>query len=332
MCLYFGVTANILGDFILRKPICTHYNGFQVTIFFEDGFYKISLIKRVSTDNSLKIKYHGDLTKLKPVAPQESDYVEYIDLLKHFEALGGFNYGIKKIDYREKLELSWYIGKEIFQDLKCILSFSQKYKLPKKKVLSESNLSSIFLIKKYIPEALIPYNFYREASEYMNQEEYRQAYLHYYMILEYCFADGKTGQNEQIKAFLGNPNYILALLQTIKLFKSDSNKDLFEMFYTEVIELDKIKNQNRINYVPNFSLQTITRLLYDYRGRLAHGLGRAIPYIFNQKSLHIVALFIGSISLLVCGNMQVYASVFTRKKQEYVNKYIDDLKLSLNLS
>ena len=53
-----------------------------------------SLIKLVTKDNSLKIKYKGKIDNLSPVVPEEADYAEYIDLLKHFEALGGFNYGI----------------------------------------------------------------------------------------------------------------------------------------------------------------------------------------------------------------------------------------------
>lgn len=330
MCLYFGIKAHIIGDFVLTKPISTHYSGFQVSIFIEDDFYKISLIKQVSKDNSLKIKYKGKIDNLTPVAPEEADYAEYIDLLKHFEALGGFNYGIKKILYRETLELIWYIGDEIFQNLKPILSFENIIPQPKKKILSASNLSSIFLLHKIIPNGIIPYNFYREASEYQNNEEYRQAYLHYYMILEYCFANGKSGQNEQIKSFLNNTDYLLALLQTIKHFKEHDN-DNYNILYNDVLELDKQKNQNKKDFVPNFTIQTITRLLYDYRGRLAHGLGRVIPYIFNERKLCTITLFLGSVYQSVCGNMQVYSSALTSKKEEDVSKHILELKDKLKI-
>lgn len=330
MSLYFGITTTIIGSFHIDQTVTTHYKGFQVSIFEENGTYKISFIKRVTRDSPLQIKYRGKANDLKPVVPDESDYADYLDLLKHFEALGGFNYGIRQVDYRETLQLTWYIGGDVFQNLEPILSFSKVYPKPKLKRFTQSNLSSIFLLHKIIPEGIIPYNFFREASEYYNRDEFRQAYLHYYLILEYCFSNGKTALKQQIDAFLNNNDFILALLQTIKCFY-DNDKPSYDAFYDEVIKLDAQKNQSIKDYIPVFSIETITRLLYDTRGRLAHGTGRVKPYIFNEALLQNTTRFISSMCFSVCGNMQVYASAFTQKKDEYVSNNISKLRKYLNL-
>lgn len=330
MSLYFGISSTIIGDIHIDNTVTTHYKGFQVSIFDENGTYRISFIKRVNSDSPLKIKYSGNTNNLQPVVPDESAYAEYLDLLKHFEALGGFNYGIREVNYRETLQLTWYIGGAEFQNLEPILSFSKLYPKPKLKQFTQSNLSSIFLLHKIIPEGIIPYNFFREASEYLNRGEFRQAYLQYYLILEYCFSNGKTSLKQQIDAFLHNNDFILALLQTIKCFH-DNDKASYDALYDEVIKLDAQKNQSITNYTPVFSIETITRLLYDTRGRLAHGTGRVKPYIFNEALLRNITHFISSMCFSVCGNMQVYASAFTQKKDEYVNNNISQLKECLNL-
>jgi len=330
MSLYFGITATIIGNIHIEQTVTTHYKGFQVSIFEENGTYKISFIKRVTIDSPLQIKYRGSMNDLQPAAPDESTYADYLDLLKHVEALGSFNYGIREINYKETLQLTWYIGGEVFQDLEPILSLSKHYPKPQLKQFTQSNLSSIFLLHKIIPEGIIPYNFFREASEYYNRDEFRQAYLHYYLILEYCFSDGKTSQQQQIDAFLSNNDFILALLQTIKCFY-DNDRPSYDVLYNDVLKLDNQKNQSKKGYSPIFSLYTITRLLYDTRGRLAHGTGRVKPYIFNEVLLRNTTHFIRSMCFSICGNMQVYASAFTKRKNEYVNNNISELKKYLNL-
>lgn len=330
MSLYFGITTTIIGDIYIEQRVTTHYRGFQVSIFDDDGVYKISFIKRVTEKSPLQLKYRGKINNLQPVVPEESAYIDYIELLKHFEALGGFHYGIRKINYTETLELTWYIGGAVFQNLEPILSFSKKSHKKKLKRFTQSNLSDIFLLHKIIPEGIIPYNFFREASEYYNRQEFRQAYLHYYLILEYCFSNGKTSQDMQIKAFLNNNDYILALLQTVKCFY-DNDKQSYQILYSDVVQLDKEKHQTKPDYIPEFSIKSITRLLYDTRGRLAHGKGRVEPYIFNENLLINITRFISNLCFSVCGNMQVYASAFTQRKDEYVRNNISELRKYLNL-
>lgn len=41
--LYFGLKAEIEGNFVLKEPITTHSKGFQISIFSEGEVYKISL-------------------------------------------------------------------------------------------------------------------------------------------------------------------------------------------------------------------------------------------------------------------------------------------------
>ena len=41
---YFGLKAVVKGDFILKEPIKAYNKGFEISLFIEDGVYKISII------------------------------------------------------------------------------------------------------------------------------------------------------------------------------------------------------------------------------------------------------------------------------------------------
>lgn len=237
--MFFGIKALIVGDFILKEPICTYAKGYKVSIFIEDGKYKISVIKLIPNDSPLQIHYKVSGEFTGPIAPDESTYEDYIKLLQDIEALGGLNYGITKIFYRETLELCWYTGTDIFQNLNLICSLQRKYTPSKKKVLSQSNLSSILLLKKLVPEAKVPYTYYREANVFLQNQEYRLAYVHFFMLLEFCFTT-HTKEKEVISDFIGSAELNLALLDTLK-----TTKDCF----AEVYENVKIKSLKDFNYL-----------------------------------------------------------------------------------
>lgn len=317
--LYFGVQAVVVGDFYLKAPISTHTHGFKVFISIEDGVYKILLLKKVDAFDRLKIKGIINNEYSLFLVPEEKAYDNYIQLLHHIEAIAGFNYGIRKILYQDTLELLWYVGNPVFENLTRISIAKQQFKQPKLRFLSESNLSSIVLLERVMPEAIIPYNFYREAMNYLTKREYRLAYLHFYMILEYCFISDNnfTWKNESY-TFEHNLDIEFAILQTIKLYKDHSFDD-FEWLTKSV--------RDRFKY---FTVGNVLKLLFRYRGEIAHGTKKSGHYSFNESELADITRFIHQICLTICGNMQVYCEAFTKSKNERLPARRDVLKMDLN--
>lgn len=320
--IYFAVKAQVIGDFLLTEPIKSHTRGFEVAIFIEDGVYKISVIKSVTATSKLNIRLkmtEGFLEPEQPHIPNKEDYKEYIELLQYIEAMGGFNYGITKILYKETLELVWYVGEEVFQNLKQVCIMKPKLNPKEPKILSTSNLSSILLLNKLVPDAIIPYNYYREANSYLENKDYRMAYLHFYMILEYCFSEGKTDRKAQIRNFINDDWLIFSVLDTIKLLK---NNDVVLYKWLQ----DKLLEKNK-----KFNVHDIIWLLFDYRGILAHGLKRSAKYVFDDEQLRPITRFLGSICFSVCGNMQVYCMSSQENKNKRVDERICVLKDELNV-
>lgn len=316
--LYFGVKATVVGDFCLKEPITTHTQGFLVSLFVEDGAYKISIIKRVGNNDALKLEnvHNGDsIVSL----PEETEYLDYIKLLQRIESIGGFNYGIRRILYQSTLEISWYYGGQVFENLITVLSLKKQYNQPRRKFLTQSNLSSITLLQRVMPDAIVPYNFYREALNYLKRQEFRLAYLHFYMILEYCFISDNnfTWKNESY-TFEHNLDIEFTILQTIKLYKDHSSDD-FEWLIKSV--------RDRFNY---FTIGNVLKLLFRYRGEIAHGTKKSGHYSFNESELSNITHFIHQICLTICGNMQVYCEAFTKSKNERLPARRDALKMELD--
>lgn len=314
--LYLGLKAEIVGNFALKEPIVTHSKGFQISIFLEDGVYKISLIKNIENNETLKYKY--DKVSNLLTFPEDKDMFEYIRLFQNIESIGGYNYGIKKIRYQDTLEIAWYEGNQLFQNLEPILSAKRKFKSPRKKLLSKSNLSSILLLDRVMPDAKIPYSFYREASNFYDNHEYRLAYLHYYMILEYCFIKGNNfSELTQISQYENNIEVVFAVLNTIKMYQ---DHDIAHFNWLTKTVKDRFGS---------FTLKNILKFLFRYRGEIAHGTKKAGQYLTDETDLINVTSFIHLITLTICGNMQVYCEASTKCKESRISQRIDELKKDL---
>lgn len=317
--MYFGVKALIIGDFVLNEPIFTHTNGFKIFIFLEDGDYKISVIKLIPEKGPLQLHYKISGEYKGPIAPDEKAYADYIKLLQDIESLGGLNYGITKIFYRETLELCWYSGKDVFQDLKLICSLKKQYNPPQKRILSQSNLSSILFLNKLIPDAKVPYTYYREANGFLQHQEYRLAFLHFFMLLEFCYTT-HTKEKEVVNDFCGSIDLNLALLSSLQSVK-DQSKDIYNWIVESVTK-----------QFQSYSLRTLYRFLFSYRGKLAHGSKKSSPFLFKEDDLRNITIFIGHVCLIACDNMQVYCmsseDYNNARKLERIEKYKKELSIS----
>ena len=254
------------------------------------------------------------------IVPDESNYRDYIQQLQSIESIGGYHYNVSKIYYKETLELMWLSGEEMFKNLELVFSVRKRYKPHQKKILSQSNLSSILLLNRIIPDASIPYNYFREANNYLHNREYRLAYLHYYMIIEYCYANGKFEQNAQISEYLQSIELCFAVLDSLATIKNE-----IPLQYSWLER--EVKNKYSL-----FTLKNILKYIYQQRGILAHGSLRSAKYVFNDDELHNITIFISQICMLICGNMQVYCMSSEESKKKRLSERLEILKTKLGIN
>ena len=85
---YFGLKAVVEGDFILKGPIKSYKNSFEISLFLEEDVYKIGIIKKITKDSPLNLNYKTCSGIANVIVPDESYYKEYIRQLQSIESIG----------------------------------------------------------------------------------------------------------------------------------------------------------------------------------------------------------------------------------------------------
>ena len=316
MNIIFTAKTVIDGNFVLKEPVQILYCLYKIKMYIENGTYMLSVSKKISIE-------HSDLVQLSRNGEKASftmnidKYLDsrMLDIFRNIEVYGGFQHGVMKVYYNEYLDLLW------IDKAKNEVLFSMRKSLSKQRkvLITSDNFSRLMLDKTFIPEAKVPYNFFREANSYLDKLDYISAYIHFYMILEYCFAEGKFSA-EQKKNFRKSDMLKYAVLSTINMIK-EQNYNLY--LKIQQICTDKHKELN---------FDSLIDIIYCYRGELSHATKRAV-YEENQELVKPITLFISFVCFSVCGNMKVYCKKFvpeeTRKHR--VNEHIKRLELQLGL-
>lgn len=316
--MIFQIKTSVSGCFLLRTPIKTIYRGrYLVELFIEDSQYKISISKVLGEKDQLNPKLRGNLEEMAVVLPPEESYIDMINIFQIIESIGGYHYGISKIFYQEELEFQWRQGFSLDNIGKRLFGGSKTIAKEKSHFLSEKNLSSILFLHKLVPEAEIPYSFYREGSNYFQSQNYVSAYIHFFMVLEFLYAKGKFKQIEQINEFLKSEELILGIFSTVDMLLEQSSP-IVEWLKNEC-------HQRSIQY----NLKGIIDLLVKFRGLLSHASPRSKSYFANPIMLRPLVIFIHSLCMSVCGYLQVYCMSNKSSKEQRINTRIEDLKNKL---
>ena len=316
MNVIFTAKTVIEGNFVLKEPIQILYCLHKIDLYFEGGMYMLSVSKEINMEYSDLVELSRNEGKAS-FATNINKYLDskMLDIFRNIEVYGGFQHGIMKVYYNEYLDLSW-IDKA---KNKVLFSMRKSLNKQKKVLITSDNFSKLMSDKTFIPESKVPYNFFREANSYLDKLDYISAYIHFYMILEYCFAKGKFSA-EQKKNFKKSDMLKYAVLSTINMMK-ERNYDLYLEIKQECT--DKHKELN---------FDSLIDIMYHYRGDLSHAMKRAV-YEENQKSVKPITIFISSVCFFVCGNMKVYCRKFVsdETKKHRVNEHIKRLELQLGL-
>jgi hypothetical protein len=194
MDVKFVARTAIEGNIALEGPIHLKYCLLDVAVYKENDMYILSVSKVIRIEKSDLLEISRN--KEKRLSLNVDKYLDnkMIEVFRNVETFGGFMHGITKVYYEEYLELLWVDT----ETNNILFKMHKSLKEHKKVVLTEKALSNILNDSYFIPNATIPYNFYREAQGYLNRINYVSAYIDFYMILEYCFADGQYKKNKRI--------------------------------------------------------------------------------------------------------------------------------------
>ena len=213
-------------------------------------------------------------------------------------------------DYDEYMKEVSYEQGEIDATLK-----RNKEKQKAEKYITNKNLSNIVVFRRMLPEAHIPFSYYRQAHIFFNDGNYYFAYINYFMMLEFCFADGHFHKQAVTNNFCKSELLKLCVLSTLNMLKNDKKADNYKWLYEECKS-----RQKKVDF------EGVVYILIEYRGLLSHATERSKKYLFDNNKLRPIALIISIICFLLCGYMQIFCCSSEESKKRLIKENIDNLE------
>lgn len=311
--------AEIEGHFLLKSKVEAKLYPYHFEIFEKEGRYFIRITKSVKDymDYIPKLYEKDGIVHIE--ATKSEIYKDMEEWLYYIEAMGAFNFEVTKI-HIDELEVKWICETEDERGLIPIISLKRnKEKFNDRRFLMDRNLSNLVFFRSMMPEAYIPFSYYRQAKTFFDSDNYYFAFINYFMMLEFCFAEGNF-KKEKVKAcFLNSRMLRLCVLSTLSMIKKGS---VNEANYKWLSDECKVKHKE-VNF------EGIIYLLIEYRGLLSHASERSKEYLFNSFKLRPLAFIISLICFILCGYMQIYSCSSEESKQNLMLKRIRELEQEL---
>ena len=315
------ICAEIDGNFLLNDRVDAKLYPYEFSIFSKKGKYCISVTKPVKDYIDFAPKMYNKDGIIHIEATKPEIYKDMEDWLCYIEAMGAFNFEVSKI-HIDELEVNWIYDNDAEKGTIPITSLKrEKQKRKTEKFVSHNNLSDLVFFRRMLPEAHIPFSYYRQAKAFFDEGNFYFAFINYFMMLEFCFADGKFQKRDVTSNFIKSTLLKLCVLSTFSMIKEKDNGGNYAWLVSEC----KLR-QKELNF------EGIIYILIEYRGLLSHASERSKAYLFDNLKLRPIAFIISMICFLLCGYIQVYCCSSEESKNRMMLERIEKLKIELGWS
>lgn len=303
------VQAIIKGDFVIDDPVTTASHTYEFKISRDNGNHYISVSKKVLDYEDYITKFEGVINGVPQfkLTPYEI-YEDMILWLQYIESMGAFNISIKSIGWEES-KITWIPEVEEEQGIMPLLSHQRQFdrnRSPKK--LTQLTLSMLVTHRRFLKDIYVPFTYFRIGKNLFDERRHYFAFINFFMMLEYCFANGKFKQDAVIKEF--NKSHILnkSITSMLNMLNNGRNST-----HTDWLKNECARRKIEVNN------DGIIQLLIKFRGELTHASKLSEKYLFHDDELFSLSFVANMICFLVCGNLQIGNSLFGRQKDEFLN-------------
>lgn len=305
------VQAIIEGGFIINSPVTVKLHPYDLLIFQENNTYFISISKKVADYEKYMTKciYDNGIPTIS--LTKYEIYKDIIELLQYIESSGSFNIDIKKIGWDEP-QITWIPEIKEERGIMPLLSHQRnKDKSKKPKLLRSQSLMNILMYRKMLRENHIPFTYYKQAKNLFEEQSYYFAYINYFMMLEYCFGNGKFKKDALLKAFKSSGLLMKSVKTAFELLNkkgSDNNRKWLR---------EECKRRNK-----NYDENSLIDIFVEYRGIISHACKKSEKYLYNDRELFSITFILSLVCFLVCGNLQISKFMSEEQRGKWVGEYL----------
>ena len=230
--------------------------------------------------------------------------------------MGAFNFDVERI-HLDELEVKWIYEAE---KEKGSVPITSHKRIPKQKktdkILDYIKLFHLIEFEKTLSEEYIVFSYYRQAKNFFNNYDYYFAFINYFMMLEFMFAEGQFHQAGMISKFKNSKLLELCVLTALNMLE---DKDENAVNYTWLLEECKKRNKN-------LDFEGVNYVLIQYRGLLSHASTRSKQFLLEVEHLRPIAFITSLICFLLCGYIQVYCCSSEESRNRMIINRIEELK------
>ncbi len=303
------ITAQVIGNIVIAKPIMVKKQANTICLYRDEETkdLMISISKRLKhPELSIPLFEMQDGTPQISIQHSEEED-EMLRLIKHIESFGGFDKHINKILW-EYSKYEWI--KENDDTIISPLSSIHREKndnTGKPSIITDRWLQDTVIYSDMMKDLYIPFSFFREGSNYFNEEKYVMAFASYYWMLEYFFVSkiGYGISNKAHKDYLCLNTCLRATLADLK----DLNDANLEWLQAELKRRCKKYDEEGLLYVIN---QCRNELLHTPKKN-------AEKRAFNEYKYRALAFISMSLCLNVQMKMRLLPFVRNDNKEEFLS-------------
>ena len=314
-----ALKAEMDAEMVVTAPVTAKLYPYKFEIYKEGDKLWLKVSKPVTDyDEYLpKVSVKSGVVNVK--IGNNDLFKDLLDWLQYIEAMGSFNIQIERV-YWDRPTYCW-IAETEEEHMKIPLTeytcTPQKGRQAKR--LVNSNLANIVIYRRQLRDIYIPFAYYKEGQRFFNNFNYYFAFINFFMMLEYCFADGKFHQSEVMKNFSGSRLLRMCILEFLSMPNIRKGEPLWEMMETEC------KRRNKV-----FGVDGLIYTLLTLRGELSHASKKSEKRYRDDNDLRPWVVVISTICFLVCGHLQIYGFTSEASKKNIIEKDIEKFEMIFN--
>ena len=316
-----ALKAEVEADLVVTGTVTAKLYPYDFEIYKEKDKLWLKVSKPVKDYEEYLPKVFTRDGVVNIVIGKDDIFKDLLDWLQYIEAMGAFNIQIERV-YWDRPTFCW-IAETEEEHLQTPLSeytrTPQKGKRPKR--LTDSNLQNIVIYRRQLKEIYIPFTYFKEGQRFFNNFNYYFAYINFFMMLEYCFADGKFKTAEVIKKFSESRLLRMCILEFMTMNLVHANEKTTEALKNEC------KRRNK-----RFDVDGFIYLFVMLRGELSHASSKSESIYRDDNELRPFVVAISCVCFLVCGHLQIYGFTSESSKKELIEKNIEKYRAMLSKS
>ena len=298
-----ALKAEVIADMIVTEPVTAKLHPYDFEIYKEKDKLWLKVTKPVRDYDEFLPKAFIKNGQTHFEIAKNDIFNDLLDWLQYIEAMGAFNIQIERI-YWDRPTFCWIAETE---EERMKTPLPEYTKTPRKwwvaKRLVNSNLWNIVIYRRQLGDIYIPFTYYKEGQRFFNNFNYYFAYINFFMMLEYCFADGKFKKADVIKNFKEAKLLQMCILEFLTLIKRNAGDTLWDDLGKECRRRNK-----------ELDIDGLVYLFVMLRGELSHASTKSEKTYRNDNELRPFVVAISTICFLVCGHLQIYG--FTKESDK----------------